>query len=160
TPAGTVPMSQNQTKALRPPDVIGSQTMTVPCGTDPRTGQPYRYNPQTGQPCDGLPQERVVVRQANLNRMQPITTMPVLEETPENRRRAQAYQREQEAIQAPTSVRNSATSSLSAATGQHASNDLSEAEPLSHALGARQGGDPATLAMGQTIESDYDAQNM
>ncbi len=35
------------------------------CGADPKTGQPYRFNPQTGQPCDGFPQERVVVRQPN-----------------------------------------------------------------------------------------------
>ena len=62
TPAGT-PMT------LRPPDQAPSpQTMMASCGADPKTGQPYRFNPQTGQLCDGLPQERVVVRQPNAMR--------------------------------------------------------------------------------------------
>jgi type IV secretion system protein VirB10 len=134
--------------------------MMVPCGTDPRTGQPYRYNPQTGQPCDGLPQERVVVRQSNAIRNRPITPTPVHEETAEDRRLAEAYQREQEAIQAPTSIRNSATPSLSAISGQPTSTDLSQVAALSHALGARQGGDSMPLPNGQGLENDYDSQNM
>jgi type IV secretion system protein VirB10 len=134
--------------------------MTSPCGADPKTGQPYRFNPQTGQPCDGLPQERVVVRQPNAIRTPPVTPMPVHEETPEQRLIAAAYQREQEAIQAPTSVRNSAASSLSPPVAQSASNDLSQVEALSHALGARQGGDSAAPANGQALENDYDSQNM
>jgi len=155
TPAGTVPM------ALRPPDVPAlPQTMTSPCVADPKTGQPYRFNPQTGQPCDGLPQERVVVRQPNAIRTPPVAPMPVHEETPEQRLIAAAYQREQEAIQAPTSVRNSAASSLSPTIAQPASNDLSQVEALSHALSARQGGDSAAPANGQALENDYDSQNM
>jgi hypothetical protein len=106
-------MTRSHADELRPPGTSALQAMTVPCGADPRTGQPYRYNPQTGQPCDGLPQERVVVRQPNAIRSQPITPTPVHEETPEDRRLAEAYQREQEAIQAPTSIRNAATPSLS-----------------------------------------------
>jgi len=154
TPAGAVPM------ALRPPDGSPpSQAMTPLCGTDPKTGQPYRFNPQTGQPCDGLLQERVVVRQPNAVRTQPASPTPIHEETPEDRRIAAAYQREQEAIQAPTSVRNSATSSLSTTIAQSASNDFSQVEALSHALGARQGGDSATPANGQALENDYDSQN-
>jgi type IV secretion system protein VirB10 len=86
--------------------------------------------------------------------------MPVHEETPEERRLLAAYQREQEAIQAPTSVRNSAALSLSPTVAQSASNDLSQVEALSHALGARQGGDSATPANGQGLENDYDSQNM
>ena len=113
TPAGT-PMT------LHPPDQAPfPQTMMASCGADPKTGQPYRFNPQTGQLCDGLPQERVVVRQANAMYAQPLAPTPIHEETPEERRIAAAYQREQEAIQAPTSIRNSATSSLSATPGQH-----------------------------------------
>jgi type IV secretion system protein TrbI len=155
TPAGTVPM------ALRPPDVPAPpQTTTAPCGADPKTEQPYRFNPQTGQPCDGLPQERVVVRQPNAIRTPPVAPIPVHEETPEERRLAAAYQREQEAIQAPTSVRNSAASSLSPTVAQPASSDLSQVEALSHALGARQGGDSATPPNGQALENDYDSQNM
>jgi type IV secretion system protein VirB10 len=134
--------------------------MTLPCGSDPKTGQAYRFNPQTGQPCDGGPQERVVVRQPNAIRTPPVASTSVHEETPEERRLAAAYQREQEAIQAPTSVRNSAASSLSPTVAQPASNDLSQVEALSHALGARQGGDSATPANGQALENDYDSQNM
>jgi type IV secretion system protein VirB10 len=155
TPAGTVPM------ALRPPDVLSPpQSMTSTCGADPKTGQPYRFNPQSGQPCDGLPQERVVVRQPNAIRTPQVPPTQVLAETPEQRLIAAAYQREQEAIQAPTSVRNSAASSLSPAVAQSASNDLSQVEALSHALGVRQGGDSATPTNGQALENDYDSPNM
>ncbi len=158
TPAGG---TRSHADELRPPGTSALQAMTVPCGTDPRTGQPYRYNPQTGQPCDGLPQERVVIRQSNAIRSQPITPTPVHEETPEDRRIAEAYQREQEAIQAPTSIRNAATPSLTAATGQSTSNDLSQVAALSHALSARQGGDSVPfLNNGQALENDYDSQNM
>src|SRR5208282_6725143 len=145
---------------LRPPGTSALQAMPAPCGTDPRTGQPYRYNPQTGQPCDGLPQERIVIRQTNAIRSQPIAPTPIHEETPEDRRLAEAYQREQEAIQAPTSIRNSATPSLSAIPGQPTSNDLSQVAALSHALGARQGGDSVALPNSQALENDYDSQNM
>ena len=158
TPAGA---TRSHADELRPPGISAQQTMMVPCGTDPRTGQPYRYNPQTGQPCDGLPQERVVVRQPKAIRTQPIAPTPVHEETIEDRRLAGAYQREQEAIQAPTSIRNAAIPSLSAITGQPTSNDLSQVAALSHALGARQGGDSVPLSNnGQALENDYDSQNM
>ena len=155
TPAGTLPMT------LRPPDAQPSpQSMMPSCGTDPKTGQPYRFNPQTGQPCDGLPQERVVVRQPNAMRTQQITPTPVHEETPEERRIAAAYQQEQQAIQAPTSIRNSAASSVSPAPGQTASSDLSQVAVLSRALRARQGGNSGALPNGQAVENDYDSQNM
>jgi hypothetical protein len=108
TPAGA-PM------ALRPPELAPSpQMLMASCGADPKTGQPYRFDPQSGQLCDGLPQERVVVRQPNAMYVQPVAPAPIHEETPEELRIAAAYQREQEAIQAPTSIRNSVTSSLSA----------------------------------------------
>jgi type IV secretion system protein TrbI len=152
TPAGTVPL------ALRPPGAPPSpEMMTPPCGGDPKTGQAYRFNPQTGQPCDGGPQERVVVRQPNAIRTPPVAPTSVHEETPDERRLAAAYQREQEAIQAPTS----AASTFSTNVAQPLSNDLSPVEALSHALGARQGGDSANPSTkGQALENDYDSQNM
>jgi type IV secretion system protein TrbI len=157
TPAGTVPMT------LRPPDVAPSQPVTTPtCGADPQTGQPYRFNPQTGQPCDGFSQERVVVRQPNTTRTAQVAAPPQLpQETPEQRRIAAAYQREQEAILAPTSIRNSDTPSLPTAMGQPGSNDPSQAaSSLTHALGPfRQGVDPAATN-GQGLQNDYDSQNM
>jgi type IV secretion system protein VirB10 len=155
TPSGTVPM------ALRPPGTPQSpQPIMASCGADPKTGQPYRFNPQTGQPCDGLPQERVVVRQPSAIRAQSFTPTQIHEETPEERRRAAAYQQEQEAIQAPTSVRNSAASPVSGTPAPPTSNDLSQVEALSRALGARQGGDFTGPPNGQPLESDYDSQNM
>jgi len=156
TPAGTVPMTRNHADELQPPN--GSSSAQPTCGSDPKSGQPFRFNPQTGQPCDNLPKERVVVRQPTTVQTQPVAPTPVHEETPEERRIAAAYRLEQEAIQAPTSVRNSTTTSPVAATAQLASNDLSPVEALSRALGARQSGD--SVANGQTAENDYDAQNM
>ncbi len=158
TPAGTVPMTRSHSDELHPPDSPPSPQTT--CGSDSRTGQPFRFNPQTGQPCNGLPQERVVVRQPNAIRTQPVAPAPIHEETPEERRIAAAYQLEQEAIQAPTSVRNSVTSSPTATTGQSGSNNLSQVEALSRALGIRQSGDSGPLPNGQATENDYDAQNM
>ena len=153
TPAGAAPMT------LRRPDAPPLPLPPIaPCGADPKTEQPYRFNPQTGQPCDGFPHERVVVRQQNAMRTQTVPTTPVHEETPEDRRLAAAYQQEQLAVQAPTSIRNSSASSLSPTPVQPASNDLSPVEALSRALGARQGGD--SVANGQSLENDYDGQNM
>jgi type IV secretion system protein TrbI len=87
-----------------------------PCGADARTGSSYRYNPQTGQPCDGTPQERVVVRQLP----RPVQTARIAqppEPTPEERAAAAAYQREREAILAPTSAVRSASLSMPSSTG-------------------------------------------
>lgn len=159
TPAGTVPMTRSHVDELHPPDTSSSSAMPS-CGSDPKTGQTYRFNPQTGQVCDGLPQERVVVRQPNAT----VSPAPVHEETPEERRLAVAYQREQDAIQAPTSIRNSSASSYGTGSVVPAmrsgSDDLSQVEALSRALGARQGGDSVALPNGQAAENDYDAQNM
>lgn len=156
TPAGTVPMT------LRPPNgpPSGPQPMTPPCGADPKTGQAYRFNPQTGQPCDGLLQERIVVRQPNVIRTQPVTPTLVHEETPEDRRLAAAYQQEQQAMQAPTSVGSSLTPSFSPTTPQPTPNAVSPVEALSRALGVRQSGDSAASGDGRGIENDYDSQNM
>jgi type IV secretion system protein VirB10 len=153
TPAGTVPMT------LRPPDAASSAlAVAASCGADPKTGQPYRFNPQTGQSCDALPQERVVVRQPNARQAQASSAAHA--ETPEERRLATAYEREWEAIQAPTGVRNTAPSTVAQTAPLSHTNELSQLEALSHALGARQGGDPAALPTGQSLENEYDSQNM
>ncbi len=156
TPSGTVPMT------LRPPNVPAppTQPATPPCGADPKTGQADRFNPQTGQPCDGHTQERIVIRQPNVVRAQPVTPTALQQETPEQQMIAAAYQREQEAIQAPTSVRSTGMPSFSPAFAQPALNDVSPVEAPSRALGARQGGDSAAPATGRAFENDYDSQNM
>ncbi len=77
-PAGNAPLTHGNPNDLQPP-APASQTSSTPvysCGVDPRTNEPYRYNPQTGQPCDGLPQERVVVRQAPVMRSQSVPPAP------------------------------------------------------------------------------------
>jgi type IV secretory pathway VirB10-like protein len=154
-PAGNVAL------ALRPPDQpLSPASKQAPCGVDPRTGQPYRFSPQTGQPCDGLPKERVVVRQTSAARIQPIAASGVHVESPEEREIAAAYQLEQQALQAPTTISNSSgPSSVTAAAVATPSNDLSQVEALSRALAARQGGNSAVTNT-QPGENEYDAQNM
>lgn len=158
TPVGTVPMTRRQGDELRPPDAPTPQSM-IPCGSGPRTGQSYRFNPQTGQPCDRLPQERVVVRQLSPARIQPVAAPPVREETPEERLIAAAYRREQEAALAPTGVHNSFGPLPQPVASPISSNDLSPAEALNQALGARQGGDSASPNR-QAPENEYDSENM
>ena len=156
TPAGTVPM------ALHPPNVPipPPRPVTPSCGADPKTGKAYRFNPQTGQPCDGLRQEPAVVRQPNVIRTQPVAPPPVREETPEQRTIAAAYQRELEAIQAPTTIRSTATATFSPAIAQAAPNAVSPVEALSRALGARPGGGSAASENRAVTENEYDSQNM
>lgn len=158
TPAGTVPMTLHPPIPTTPSPQ--PQQSSPSCGVDPKTGQTYRFNPQTGQPCDGGPQERLVVRQPNVARAQSVMPTPVHEETPEQRMIAAAYQRELEAIQAPTSIRTSATSSFAPTVAQPVSNDVSPVEALSRTLGARQGGDSAVAENRAVPETDYDSQNM
>jgi type IV secretion system protein TrbI len=95
---------------------------------------------------------------------QTVPPTPVHEETPEEHRLAAAYQREQEAIQAPTSIRDSSASSFGTGNSVPAvrsgSDDLSQVEALSRALGSRQDGDSVAPPNGQPSENDFDAQNM
>jgi type IV secretion system protein VirB10 len=148
---------------LQPPGAPPQQTSTMaPCGTDPRSGQPWLYNPQTGQPCDGLPQERIVVRQAPVNRMpsgQPATIQLQSEPTPEERRVAATRQREQEAILSLTSVGGG-----QAGVGvDRPADDSSQLAALNAALARNRVAESATpdpaRATGQS-EGDYDVQNM
>jgi type IV secretion system protein TrbI len=148
---------------LQLPGMAPQQVSTLaPCGTDPRTGQPWLYNPQTGQPCDGLPQERIVVRQAPVNRMPPVQPVPIQvqsEPTPEERRIAAAHKREQEAILSPTSV-GGGQAGIGA---DRPADDASQLAALNTALGRSPAAESSTpdpvRAAGQS-EGDYDAQNM
>ena len=72
TPAGTVPMTRNHADELQPPGLGSSPQPHVRHRSSERANL-IRFNPQTGQPCDGLPQERVVVRQPNAIRTQPVS---------------------------------------------------------------------------------------
>ena len=143
------------------------------CGFDPRSGEPYRFNPETGQPCTSYPHDRVVVRQPPpYGRAQTAAAMP--EPTPEERRIAAAYQREQEAMLAPTGIRSgNGMSSLMSYPGfgapASAPNDLAQVAALTQALGGSGGSSavsptPDRVAafspVGNPNDPDYDSQNM
>jgi len=56
-PSGNAPLIKDDPNRLQPPDTAkqAQSTVSVPpnasCGYDPLTGQPFRFNPETGQPC-------------------------------------------------------------------------------------------------------------
>jgi hypothetical protein len=97
--------------AGRMPAQPGAPTSAArPCGFDPRTGQPYGFNPDTGQPCATDGRGRAVGRKPpRVTHPQNVTAVP--EMTPEERRLAMAYQREHEAMVAPTAISSGATAS-------------------------------------------------
>ena len=97
-PVGNASLVHGGPNELQPPidanamAAVGS-AQSLPnasCGLDPRTGLPYRFSPETGQPCSSA-QDRVVVRQPSYTATQPTPAVP--EPTPEERRIAAAYQR-------------------------------------------------------------------
>jgi type IV secretory pathway VirB10-like protein len=141
------------------------------CGLDSRTGLPYRFSPETGQPCSST-QDRVVVRQPSYSTTQPTPTVP--EATPEERRIAAAYQREQEAMSAPTSIRSggglAGLGSLSGGSASYSTgNDLAQIAALTQAIAGQNpsGAAPATLSRAVALtgspshnDPDYEGQNM
>ena len=173
-PAGTAPLTSGNSNELRPPgQSTQPDSKMPPCGVDPRTNEPYRFNPQTGQPCDGLPQERLVVRQAPPPPSQPVQSAPVQNQpTPEEQRLVAAYQREQEAKMAPTSIRGSAApqssgpsfGSIGAPTSVPSGPaDLSQVAALSRALtgGENRGSNSVDVTRPLTPSDDeYSTQNM
>jgi type IV secretion system protein TrbI len=176
-PEAPAPRSQNANQ-LQPPGSIPSSVVvgnrpagvSAGCGFDPRTGQMYRFDPQTGQPCNSGPtQERVVVRRPPPSHYAPPASPP--QPTPEEQRLAAAYQREREAMVAPTGIRSGnggMNMPGSFAMGGGRSDDVSQMAALAGAL--RSGGnDAATGAVLQKAlssmgsaggDSDYDGQNM
>ena len=130
-------------------------TATPGCGADPETGQPYRFNPQTGQPCDGLPQERLVVRQAPFIQSRPVP-VPSPQQTADELQRAAAVQELQAAMAAPTGVRGAAIQSSSAPLAP-AVPDAASAVALSKAL--NQARESADSTSSPSHDTDYDAQN-
>ncbi len=165
-PDGTAPLANRNTAGLQPPAAASPDKNLTPCGSNPQTGQPYRFNPQTGQPCDGLPQERLVVRQAPIAKApQSVPVVTTHEETPEERRVAAAYAREQEARMAPTGIKSSVgTSSFGplASNGRSGSDDLAQVAALTKAVGSSSVDLPSgdlSRSLTQT-ENEYDGQNM
>jgi len=167
--ASVVASDPNQ---LQAPDSVRAgqpQPSAQNCGFDPHSGQPYRFNPETGQPCAFSIQDRVVVRQPPpYPRAQTASSVP--EPSPEERRLAAAYQREQEAMLAPTAIRSgggmsSLTSYAGFGAAPSAPNDLAQVAALTQALGGGRGtaGSPAVPAFptaGNANDPDYESQNM
>lgn len=101
-------------------DPLTGQSCDTPpagCGFDPRTGQRYRFDPLTGQPCNGqtAPLERVAIRRAPASPYA-ASQQPSREPSREERQRQEFYRREQEAMQAPTGVHFTNSGSLGATT--------------------------------------------
>ena len=169
-PSGNAPLVQNDPNQLQPPSAgkgAGNTLSASSCGFDPRTGQPYRFNPDTGQPCVGYGQDRGVIRQPGYTRAQaaPASRQP----TPEEQRIITAYQREQEAMIAPTGIRSgtggASFDSLSTAGAQPGNDDLARVAALSQAISRRNADGPGTgpsafLSNGARNDADYDGQNM
>ena len=149
--AGNTPSARgDQSYQLQPP---GSVTMSneSSCGSDPQTGQTYRFNPQTGQPCDGLPQERVVVRQAPTVTARSVQRA-TLQDNPEVQQRLAAYQEEVAAMVAPMAIGNAVMESPSRSPAAEVMPPAVLGQTLSQ---AREGAD----ALPQSHETEYDAQN-
>ncbi len=175
-PVGNAPLVHNYPNQLQPPvdghsigSAPGQQAPNPGCGYDPRSGQLYRFNPETGQPCSGYSQDRVAVRQPTYSNVQapPVTTEP----TPEERRIAAAYQREHDAMIAPTVIRSSAaTGSFSSFPGGQSpqTDDLARIAALTQTIAGRDSA-PTTpnassrpappLSGASPGDPDYDAQN-
>jgi hypothetical protein len=115
-PIGNASLMTSDPNQLHPPGARSMPTQpgapasaARPCGFDPRTRQPYGFNPDTGQPCATDGHGRAGGRQAP-QFTQPKNVTAVPEMTTEERRLAMAYQREHEAMVAPTAISSGATS--------------------------------------------------
>jgi type IV secretion system protein VirB10 len=167
-PSGNASLVRSDPNQLHPPGEAGTASATSSaapsqnpsCGFDPRTGQAYRFNPDTGQPCTGYPQERVVVCQPAYSHPQPAPAPAPAEPAPEERRIAAAYQRERDAMIAPTSSRwGAGTASFSSLPG--AGTPFASSVDLAQVAAPTSLGRPNASLSGAPInDADYDAQNM
>ena len=162
---GLASTSGNQ---LQPPAAAGAQKPN--CGFDPRSGQVYKFDPQTGQPCTAQPvQERVVVRQPPPARQTPASSPP--QRTPEEQRIIAAYELEREARLSPTGIRagvgggSSSPGMFGASAGR--SDDVAQIAALAQSLrgdgGSREGSalQKAFSSIGSgNGDSEYNGQNM
>jgi hypothetical protein len=48
-PQGSAPLAGTNAGELQPPGSVPASLLGAPCAADPKTGQTYRYDPQTGQ---------------------------------------------------------------------------------------------------------------
>lgn len=163
-PEGTAPLTGITTAELHPPGASAPEKDNSPCGPNQQNGLPYRFNPQTGQPCEALPQERVVVRQGPPTPVLPRELIaPRHEPSQEERSVAAAYAQEQQAKIAPTGIRNAANVSIvqqPAPVSQSGLNDLTLAA-LAQSPANRTGDrTPVENSTDPNAENEYDEQNM
>jgi hypothetical protein len=142
-PGGQVARTVDSSHQLQPP---GSTVATPTCGTDPRSEEPYHFDPQTGRPCpaySGMPQERVVFRQAPAENRTQVAAQTPPEPSPEEKRLLAAYQREQEARLAPTQISNGGGSAFRSgsdfSSGPNIQDDISRVAAVSQALTGNHG---------------------
>ncbi|MBV8771779.1 MAG: hypothetical protein JO166_05545, partial [Deltaproteobacteria bacterium] len=170
-PSGNAPLVRNDPNQLQAPD-SGRASVTlssgpISCGVDSRTGRLYRFNPDTGQPCSGYAQDRVVIRQPGYVSPQAAPASTTV--SPEEQRIAAAYEREQEAMVAPTGIKSvigtAANSAFTAGASQPGNDDLARIATLSQSIsGPPSNGSVTEQAVLQPSdarnEADYDGQNM
>lgn len=172
-PSSNASLQQKNTVGqLQPPGTYGGANSNQapahnPCEFDPRNGQAWRFNPQTGQPCAAASQQdRVVIRQAVPHYA---TTSPP-QPSPEEQRVTAAYQREREAMLAPTGIRSEnrgGFSSLSLGVGSRP-DDAAQLAALRQTLTAQAPDGNAVATPGRALspmnspaaDGDHDGQNM
>jgi type IV secretion system protein VirB10 len=130
TPAGNAPFEAKVNPApapqLQPPGQHNAHSASAACGLDPRTNQPYRFNPETGRPCGAsAPAAHASATAAYAANPGPAVTQAVqqMEQqsqlTPQQQILLAAYKREHDAMMAPTGVKVAESSTaVSAAARQ------------------------------------------
>jgi type IV secretion system protein VirB10 len=156
-PLGTASVSKPV--ELQPPSGAKDPTSSD-CGVDARTGTPFRYNPQTGQPCGRSQQESVVIRQSP-SRVQP-NQIEQHEPTAEEREAALAFQREQAAMLAPTATSNARSTEAAHQPARSADVPQMPTSGLGEVLTRGQAAAqlPTDLARTLNGSNDYGLQNM
>jgi type IV secretory pathway VirB10-like protein len=146
-PGGQLVRTVDSNHQLQPP---GTSAANPSCGTDPKSWEPYHFDPQTGRPrpaYSGISQERVVARQGPVVAQTQISPQAQPEPSPEQKRLLLAYQRDQEARLAPTQISNSSNSAFKSpsefGSSPNTQDDISRVAAVSQALAGNRGPDSA-----------------
>lgn len=128
----------------------------------------YRFNPDTGQPCSEYEQARVVIPHPSYAPA-PVSAASA-QPTPEEQRIAAEYQREQEAMLAPPTIKSGAGATFldslpNAPAQQQGNDDLARIAALTRAINGHDSNAPATMPAslptgGSGNDADFEAQNM
>jgi type IV secretory pathway VirB10-like protein len=173
TPAAASPPTGQLQPPVSPNPTVGTPINKPNCGFDPRSGQPFKFDSQTGQPCFAQPvQERVVVRQPRLVPQVPPSSPP--QPTPEEQRLIAAQELERKARLSPTGILRSGVGAGNPSSGMGSSSagrsdDLAQIAALAQSLRGTGGrGAEAASALQRAFSSvgnttgysDYNGQNM